>query len=329
MKGLIASAEREFKLIFRNGITLYLVIAPALLALVFLFVFGSVQKASVSFVVDKSVTQETVSKLATVADIEVAADNDALVRRVSGADSIAGLMIRDGQIKLLVEGNEAEGFAQSRRSLVAAALSGDTVDYTAEAVLAKSSPAYDVSMACIFLLALFIGGATQGLGGVTERESGVIKAVKISPMTLAGYVASKLLPAVLFGAASAAVCALIIGGAQTLLPFILTALCSIFVSGIIAFLIIAFADNQVAAVGVLKIIMPVFLVAGVSAAFIPASLLPVFYPLPMYWQFAAVKAIMAHEPAIFPMLMIVLTGLLWFAVVMIIFVKKTAMKVWR
>lgn len=329
MKGLFASAAREFKLIFRNGITIYLVIAPALLALVFLFVFGSVQKASVSFVADTSVPQEYVSKLAAVADIEVAADYDALVRRVSGADSIAGLTMHAGQLRLLVEGNEAGGFAESRRSLAAAALINDAVPYMTEAVEAKSSPAYNISMACIFLLALFIGGATQGLGGVTERESGVLKAVKISPMTLAGYVVSKLLPAVLFGVVSAAACALIIGGTQTLLPFILTALSSVFVSGIIAFLIIAFADNQVAAVGVLKIIMPVFLVVGISAAFIPESLMAVYYPLPMYWQYAAVKAVIAHEPAAFPMLMILLTGLIWFAVVMAIFAKKTSMKVWR
>jgi hypothetical protein len=321
--------SREFKLIFRNGITIYLVIAPALLSLVFLFVFGSVQKSSVTYAVDRSVPQELVSKLGKVADIEYESNMESLRQRVSGADSIAGIYVEDGSVKLLVEGNETSGFAQSRKALVDAAFSGENVAYVTEMITGAKSLAYTISMTCILLLALFIGGATQGLGGVTERESGVIKAIRISPMTLSGYIISKILPALLFGIVSIAVCAIVMGEASVLLQYLLLALSSAFVSGIIAFLIIAFADNQIAAVGVLKIIMPAFLVVGISAAFVPHQLLAIYYPLPMYWQYAAIKAINAQEAYTFPLLMILITGFVWFAAVVIVFAKKTSMKVWR
>jgi ABC-2 type transport system permease protein len=329
MRSLFSTVAREFKLLFRNGITIYLVAAPALLSVVFILVFGSVQRASVAFAVDASVPREIAVRLETVADLEYFDDRDSLIRRVGGTDSLAGIYMEDGRVRLVVEGNEPEGFADSRRSLVGAALGSEAAAYTSEPVEGKNSLAYELSTAAIFLLALFIGGATEGLGGVAERESGVIKAIFVSPMTLFGYILSKLIPALLFGLLSVAVCSVIMGGFTALLQHMLMAAASVFVCGIIAFVLIAFADNQIAAVGVLKIIMPLFLVVGLSAAFIPEKLLPACYALPMYWQYAAIRAIGEGGPAFFPTLMIVLTALPWFAVVMVIFSKRMNLKVRR
>ena len=320
---------RELKLIFRDGITLYLTISPAVLALVFIFVFGSVQNSSISLAVDKALPQEMTAKLEAVADLEYSDDLSQLKERVNGADSIAGVYMRDGTVRLLVEGNEAQGFAEARSSLVSAALGADRIEYTSETIEGQSSLAYTISMACIFLLALFIGGATLGLSGVSERESGVIRAVSISPMPLGRYVISKIIPALLLGMLGLSACAVIIGHASTLPQFLLLALCSIFVGGMIIFLMIAFADNQIAAVGVLKIVMPLFLVVGVSAVFVPEKWLFLYYALPMYWQYAAIDAIISGGSPELPLLMILTTGFAWFMVVMLIFTKKIKMKAWR
>lgn len=329
MRSILMTIAREFKLIFRDGITIYLAISPAMLALLFIFVFGSVQESSVPLAVDRNLPQDLASKLETVADIEYTEDFESLKKRVSGADSIAGVYIQDGNIMLLVEGNEVQGFSESRQNLVSAALSSEDIVYTAEVVESQNSLAYIISMACIFLLALFIGGATLGLGGVNERESNVIKAVSISPMTLWGYIISKIIPALLFGIVGVSSCALIMGRADALPQFILLTLCSVFVSGIIIFLIITFADNQIAAVGVLKIVMPLFLIVGISAAFIPEKWLGVYYALPMYWQYAAIDAIISDRGTAFPLLMILVTGIPWFISVIIVFTKKVKMKAWR
>ena len=320
---------RELKLIFRDGITLYLTISPAVLALVFIFVFGSVQNSSISLAVDKALPQEMTAKLEAVADLEYSDDLSQLKERVNGADSIAGVYMRDGTVRLLVEGNEAQGFAEARSSLVSAALGADRIEYTSETIEGQSSLAYTISMACIFLLALFIGGATLGLSGVSERESGVIRAVSISPMPLGGYVVSKIIPALLLSMVGPSACAVIIGHASTLPQFLLLALCSVFVGGMIIFLMIAFADNQIAAVGVLKIVMPLFLVVGVSSVFVPEKWLFLYYALPMYWQYAAIDAIISGGSPELPLLMILATGFAWFMVVMLIFTKKIKMKAWR
>ena len=329
MRGLMATIAREFKLIFRDGIPIYLTVSPALLAMVFIFIFGSVQQASISFVVGRSFPQALTARLETVADIEYADDLESLKKRVRGADSVAGVYWEDGDVKLIVEGNEAQGFSAARQHLLSAALSTDAIAYTSEAIQGQNALAYNLGLACVFLLALFVGGATLGLNGVNERESGVIRAMSISPMTLVHYVVSKIIPALLFGIVGVTLCALITGRADAAPQFILLALCSVFVNGILIFLIIAFADNQIAAVGVLKILMPLFLVVGISAAFIPEKWLGFYYALPMYWQYAAIVAIRSNTAPAFPMLMVLATGIPWFLAVMLVFTGKTKIKTWR
>ncbi|SDZ53689.1 ABC-2 family transporter protein [Evansella caseinilytica] len=329
MKSIIMTIVRELKLIFRDGITIYLTISPAVLALIFIFVFGSVQESNISLTVDKSLPQDLVTKLESVADIEYVDNLERLKERVSGVDSIAGVTMEDGNIRLIVEGNEAQGFAESRQKLVSAALDTELIPYTAETVEAQASLAYTISMACIFLLALFIGGSSFGLSGVSERESGVIRAVSVSPMTLGGYVISKIIPSLLLGMIGVSACTLIMGRVDALPQFLLLALCSVFVSGMIIFLIVAFAGNQIAAVGVLKIVMPLFLMVGISAVFIPERWIFLYYVFPMYWQYAVIDTVISNGEATFQFLMILVTGFAWFIPVMIVFTKKVKMKAWR
>jgi hypothetical protein len=51
MKTLFTSIGREFKLIFRNGISIFMVAAPAILALVFILVFGAVNETTLQLAV--------------------------------------------------------------------------------------------------------------------------------------------------------------------------------------------------------------------------------------------------------------------------------------
>jgi ABC-2 type transport system permease protein len=329
MKSVFAGCARELKLITRDSITLYLTLSPAVFAVVFLFVFAGAGEAATLLAVERNFPQALTAKLEAVAEVEYAENLERLKGRVAGTDSVAGVYLQDGEVRVLVEGNEGPGFADARRKLVSAALGAEGTDDTFEAVEGPTSLVYRVSMACILLLALFIGGAALGLGGVNERESGVIRALSVSPMGLWGYVTAKIIPALLLGMAGVSACALILGRWDALPRFILLALCGVFVSGILIFLIIAFAGNQIAAVGVLKMIMPVFLIVGISAAFIPEQWRFLYYALPMYWQYAAIDAILAGGRPAFPLLLVLATSVPWFAAVMVLFTKKVQIKAGR
>lgn len=325
MKVIFVSIEREFTLLFRNGISVYMLLAPAILALVFMGVFGTLQSAAITLVVDRSVPVELINQLSRVATLEQVEDRSSIENRVGAADAVAGISFSNQQLILIVEGNEPAGFVDEMQAFVRAATApAETIpSYTSEQLTARPSLAYELSIICIFLLALFIGGASVGLNGVNEREHGLILAFAVSPLNLISYICAKLIPAMLLGAISSVACSVIIGKAEQALLFILLACCSIFVTGMIVFLLMAFANNDVAAIGVLKVIMPIFSVVGISAAFVPEEWHIFYYAIPMYWQYRAIMAITNINSATFFLTMLFVTSVPWFLLIVWRFTKQT------
>ena len=70
MKHIINSLKYELTLIMRNGISLFMVFAPAFLALVFILIFGAVRSSSVKIAVDQSLSQSDIEKIERIADVE-------------------------------------------------------------------------------------------------------------------------------------------------------------------------------------------------------------------------------------------------------------------
>ncbi len=85
----------------------------------------------------------------------------------------------------------------------------------------------------------------------------------------------------------------------------------------------AFANNQVAAVGVLKILVPIGMILPISAMFVPESWQLIYGILPMYWQYRALSAILSGEPALMYSLFTFVVSVPWFAATLWLFTKKT------
>jgi len=329
MRSILMSVVREFKLIFRNGISIYLVVSPAIMALIFIMIFGGMKSDSISIAVAGNFPEQSAAELEAAADILYFDDIESMKERIVGADSIAGVYMADGAVRLLVEGNEPAGFAASMQDLVGRAIGSGVMEYTELQLEGDGSAAYNVSMAAILLLAMFIGGATLGLGSVNERENGIIRAISISPMTLIGYVVSKIIPASMLSTAGVISCLVIMGRLDQLLHYLLLCICSVFVFGLITFLIAAFANNLIAAIGVLKIVMPLFLTVGISTAFIPQKWQALYYALPMYWQYVSIDAIRSGRVPGQSLIMVILSSAPWFFLGLVFFAKNTKMKLWR
>ena len=93
MKGFFASVAREFKLIFRNGISIFMVAAPAILALVFILVFGAVNSSELQLAVDPSVSAAQEEKLLRIANVERFGDLATLEARVRETDAVGAASV--------------------------------------------------------------------------------------------------------------------------------------------------------------------------------------------------------------------------------------------
>ena len=328
MKAFFASVRREFALIFRNGITIFMVAAPAILALVFILVFGAVNSSTLQLAIDSSVSASEEKKLMRVADVQRFDNTADMESRVRETDAVIGVTLENGAANIVVEGNEDTAFIEGTQAIVGLALgaTSEIPAYKSETVDAKGTMAYTVTMIAMLLMSLFIGGATVGMSIVDERECGVIRAVAVSPIRLSGYVATKLFPAFVLGAFGMSAAALIIGKASILPQYLLLALASILISGMMAFAVGGLANNQVAAVGVLKLLVPVGMILPVSAMFVPLQWQFIYYILPMYWQYRALRAILSGAPALLFTCLTLLVSIPWFLSAVWIFSKKTTFR---
>jgi len=329
MKAILSSLGKEFKLVFRNGISLFMALAPAILAIVFILIFGATQSASLKLAVSKQVDAVTVENLSRIADIELFSDETKLLSRVRATDAVAGITVKDGAPVLVFAGDEGEDYMTGTRLLVQTALSGAQVSYQAESVEPKGSLAYNLSMIAVLLMGLFIGGATIGFSIVNERETNMISAVSVSPLQFVNYILIKLFPAFLLSITGINAATLILGRGSSLPGFLLLTLFSIPVSGMFIFLLGAFAANQVAAIGVMKALMPLSMILPISAFFVHGDWRIAYYVFPMYWQYLAIDAINNGNSILFPCLMTLAVGIPWFMLMAILFAKKTKLRVGR
>ncbi|HPB16879.1 MAG: ABC transporter permease [Clostridia bacterium] len=325
MKGLWINICREFKIITRDGISIALLGAPALLSVIMLAIFGQISGTSAAFVTDNSLTNEQQTRLEAVGDVEYVDDFLSLEKRIKGMDSVAGVYSKDGKIYILTEGNEEQGFDQGMSYLVSKALAQDPVGYVNEEVVSKTPMAYDIAIVSVILLAMFIGGSLMGLNGVAERETKVIHAYSISPIGLWGFVAQKLISATIYALLSVAIAALIMGKTEMLLMLLLVTLFSTFFTGFITFITPAMAENQVSAVGVMKLLMPLSMIIGISSVFVPDKWHFLYYLLPMYWQYTAIQNVLDNKGAILNMILTAITAIPWFIAAVMLFSKKTNM----
>jgi len=315
MKKLFNLIWLDFKLILQDKIALYMALAPALLSFVFLAVIGNSGSGTLKLAISGDVPPEIVERLEAVADVETVPDYNALEKRIKRADSIAGVYMEGEALVLLTEGNEKEGFAEKNALMVDRALSPDLVLFQEIKVERPQNLVMTIIMASILLLGILLAGAVSGFNIVHERESGVIRALAVSPTGLASYIGIRTLSALLLGVVNAALSILIMGKAELMGQMVCVSLASLFMYAIIAILLGSFADNLIASFAVIKILMPVLLVIPVVSTFMPENLHFLFYPLPMYWQYESIVRILGGLDHGFALLMILATGAVWFLVV--------------
>ncbi len=329
MKKILYAFKRELTIIMRNGISLFMVFAPAFLALVFIIIFGAVSKSSLKLCIDNTLSPVDIERLERIASLEKVKNYETLTQRINRTDQILGLTKKDNSFVLLADGSEEDSYVTSIRSLIGLTLAVESLQYTEKTVEAKSNTAYTLSMISVLLLSLFIGSSTVGLSLVSEREHSIIKAWIISPYTFISFIAGKILPS-LFLCLTGLCIALLIMNLYSLIPlFALLSVCSIFVYGFMIFTLGSFANSQVGAIGVIKLLMPLSMVLPLSSAFVPKSFDFLYTVFPQYWQYKAIDEILRGVSMRGSAIMTLLVSIPWFLAVLVLFIKQTQYRAWR
>lgn len=166
------------------------------------------------------------------------------------------------------------------------------------------------------MLASLIGGMTIGFNIVEERSNRITNALAVTPIKLRTYLGAKAVFAGSLGLFVSVCLVVIILGFR--LPWgrlLLAVVLSTMMAALFGYAMGRLAENQISALGLMKILMPAYLTIPLVSIFVPTQIHWVFVIFPQYWLFSAFQALLAPGLA-------VLAG---FCISLTVFVIETAL----
>lgn len=293
MKAILNLMRQDLATARRDNIILYMIVSPLLLALLVRLFLPTVEATGLTVALSREVDQQFGSALVNYAVVEVLADEAEVVARVERNDAVPGLLARNGKLVLLFEGNEPEAIIDAGKAVLTAVTAAEQlVDFEAVSIGESSSLFREILVLSLIMLALMLGGIASGFNIIDEKDTRAISALSVSPIGKWRYIIARALGAIVVASLVTLGTALILfGTAINYLLLIIALFMSVLIITSLTLIVGGLAGNQVSAIAVIKVLMPLYLALPIVSLFVPGQWQPVFYPLPNYWQFQMLRNI--------------------------------------
>lgn len=285
-KQIVTLFRQDLALSLRDNLVIYMFIAPILMALGARFLLPSLEEAKVTFAVERAVGAAVVADLDELGDVELFDTAADVVERVERNDDVPGIVRAGDGFTVYLEGNEPKGEELATIAMSSVLHEGDVATFVHEELRAGRSLLGDYGAVVLVMLAVMIGALVMGFIVVDEKESEVIQALAVSPLTLPHYILARALFAVSFSSVIALGSSYILVGTAVNYGLLVAGfLVASSVGLVIGYVVGGFAGNQLEAIGLIKVVMFVYLTVPVLSIFVPAGWQWPFYLLPNYWLF--------------------------------------------
>lgn len=294
MKRILAVLQRDLLSTTRDAMLVYIVLAPLILGFGLRWVLPSVGGTSLNLVVTEGFDQAMRDTIAPYAALETVPDTGALERRVLAFDEVIGVEAAGGSYRLVLEGNESEASRELAGIVLDRALDGTSLPAAEiEQVGRARVPFREWIGVFMALSAMFFGAMVMGFHIVEDKESRVIQALWVTPLSRGEYIAARSLMvlALAIVTAFAGLWALGITG-YNVAQVALTALLGGVTGILFGFLMGATSPNQIAAFAFVKLGFLPLLLPAVAALLMPDRLEVLLYWAPTYWAYVALKSIL-------------------------------------
>ncbi|MGF1464708.1 MAG: ABC transporter permease [Sandaracinaceae bacterium] len=242
----------------REPMATYMLLSPVLLALAMRLAVPLIAGSAHGFAVAPGLDPALVAELERQGSVRRLPDRAAVAARVDGVDDLVGVVPGpDGRPEVLLQGNEPRATRRVPGIIVEAHARGIALPE------ARSSHfGLDVRAVLAALTAfsgVLLAGLFVGFTILEEKEQGLLALVAASPLRFGEYLAAKLLTSTVLGLALAtAATALVMDGAIPWGPFAGALLVALPSSLLLGLIVGTFANTQLAAIAMLKILMIVF-----------------------------------------------------------------------
>lgn len=294
MKRILAVLKRDLLSTTRDAMLLYIVLAPLILGFGLRWVLPSVGRTSINLAVTEDFDPAMREAIEPYASLKIVGDADALERRVLAFDEVIGIEAAEGTYRLVLEGNESEASRELAGIVLDRVLDGTGLPTAPiEQVGKVRMPFREWIGVFMALSAMFFGAMVMGFHIVEDKETRVIHALWVSPMSRGEYIAARSLLVLVLAVitAFAGLWALGLTG-YNVAQVALTALLGGVTGILFGFLMGATSPNQIAAFAFVKMGFLPLLLPAVAALLMPDRLEFLLYWAPTYWAYVALKSIL-------------------------------------
>lgn len=295
MKQILAMLRLDVQLILRDKVIWYVLLFPAIMAMILILVSGKIGDETPTFVLDEQVPQTIVVNLEQVATIEQVQRRQELHERVKAFDHVAGIVWENEAIKVIYQGNEGDDYVKKTAGIIDGAINKQLPEMRVVNTSTSKDAIVLIVMAALLMAPTLIGGTVSGFLIVGDKEYQLMRGYQIAPIRFSHYIGARSILASVIGLISMTIlCVIFMLSEQIgLLTAVLASSLPLF--GVITLLFGSIAKEQVSSIAVFKILVLVFLVLPLASAFVPDKLHVIFYPVPMYWQFQSIRHILNHQ----------------------------------
>ena len=311
MKQFFSVVTTSISMTFRNFMGVYVILAPALILVILRLFLPSVESTSGTVaIVDsgpQAVEARVVVELERFAEVERFQTLAAVENRLRASGSAEGLYFdpNTNEYVSLMERNVGENTlfsvgARAVRQAVSGPEAGGESDviafsaYVPEELSDRSvnSPLATAGGAIFYSFFAMIAGFLIGISIVQDKEQGTIDAVRVSPVTRVEYYLGKSVFPVLtmFIYVPVGIAVLRLVGVSIAQTFTLVA-ASVALALLFGLIVGAIARNETEALGIVKGIGTLFMLALAGGLLLPESWQWVVYWVPIYWIMDAARGI--------------------------------------
>jgi ABC-2 type transport system permease protein len=295
-KRILTLMRQDWTNSLRDNILLYMIFGPTLLAVGARFLLPSLDQAQFTFAAQSSVENTLIQRLERIGQVQTFPDARAVRERVMRSDDVPGLILQDGSLLLVLEGNESEDPAVLR-GIVEQALSGEPVaSFTRTQVDAPRSLLGEYTTIIFIMIGMLLGALVMAFNIVEDKETQAVRAMGVSPLSMLELTLARGFFALILSLFIVIAATLVLVG--TRINYSLLFVGFLFSAGLpilTGYVVGGLADSQLKAIAILKFYMLVYLTLPIVTIFLPRTWHVFFYFLPNYWMWQTFEKLLVGE----------------------------------
>lgn len=292
--------RRDLKVSLRQFITVWIMLAPLVLALIIRLATPGILDTPLTLAVLNSEEKTRLEWLAPYVNLERFHSAEQLETRVLQRDDVLGLLpVEGGGRQLVLQGNEPAGLQEGVQMLLQLHSAGADPARARVAFhsFGRKAPPLKVTLTTtLLLLSTILSGMLITTNIVEERADRTIQAIRVTPTRLSSFIIGKSLLGVAYTLLSAVLCVYVAGfPGISLWQLLLIAFASSLISFLVGFLAGLSSDDFITAMAGLKMIMIPALAPVLAIELLSDRWQWPFYWSPFYWAYEGMKGLLTQS----------------------------------